>query len=759
MSSLPRPPPALILNAAVASPSLSTTLLLALATALVLPLLLVALAASVSALWKAIKAELAPVQQAPAAPPRRSKKTSLSKPPRASIAGSAAAGGEARCRCCCCCSAFASVGAREARPPGAGDHARPRRPHAPGPRLGPADAQPSRGRGAVPRRADGRERRRGVCCTEADGGRRRSRFDVELVGVDDESFSIPPLLGAGAAHPNVAQLFAVRESLVAGGCNAASGALLPPARRGCGGRGPPSRLGCAGSRSPSSSSAAAALSAPAADGRPLSLAAALAAAGAPLPDTSLPPFSPSSSSSVQPEIETVAVYEFCERGTLRDAIRAWAATAAAAKSRRGGGGGGGGGGPARLTPFDPSISPAPPADDAHLRVKTLLEVARGLARVHGAGGRPHGALCAENVVLAASDADRRGFVAKLAAFSRPPSAGVGAGVGAWGAAPPGLAPELAEAARVGSGGGMGGGGLATLSASELRRRRRLASTSSAEDIDEEVEFSAPLPPWAAPLGASAAEAAARNARTATAVPTASFEADVFAFGVLAWEVAASADAGLLPPPLPTAAARNAGEEEALLASWPCCRALGSLATQCLSPQPRARPSVAQLLRSLAALEERLRADTARSELDYLFAAVNARQAPISSSSSSLKPNAPVFEPTVVPAAAPVAAAVAAAAAAAAASCVDKGTGGEIEWAEGAVARSAPRAAPALSAAAAAGPFFFVEALYGGHLLRHAQPADVKRASEVSQHAPLPPPPPPPNRERQIFQKKRIEAEK
>ena len=49
MSSLPRPPPsASILDAAVASPSLSTTILLALATALVLPLLLVALGASIS---------------------------------------------------------------------------------------------------------------------------------------------------------------------------------------------------------------------------------------------------------------------------------------------------------------------------------------------------------------------------------------------------------------------------------------------------------------------------------------------------------------------------------------------------------------------------------------------------------------------------------------------------------------------------------------------------------------------------------------
>ena len=705
MSSLPRPPPALILDAAVASPSLSTTLLLALATALVLPLLLVALAASVSALWKAIKAELAPVQQAPAAPPRRSKKTSLSKPPRAALPEAPPPAKK-----------HAAAAAAAAAPPS--PPLEPERPVHPAQAIMRALDDPTlqvRVSGLLTRNPPGggalfRGELMDGSAVAVFAARRPMEAGAALASTSSssalmmESFSIPPLLGAGAAHPNVAQLFAVRESLVAGGCNAASGALLPPARRGCGGRGPPSRLGCAGSRSPSSSSAAAALSAPAADGRPLSLAAALAAAGAPLPDTSLPPFSPSSSSSVQPEIETVAVYEFCERGTLRDAIRAWAATAAAAKRRRGGGGGGGGGGPARLTPFDPSISPAPPADDAHLRVKTLLEVARGLARVHGAGGRPHGALCAENVMLAASDADRRGFVAKLAAFSRPPSAGVGAGVGAWGAAPPGLAPELAEAARVGSGGGMGGGGLATLSASELRRRRRLASTSSAEDIDEEVEFSAPLPPWAAPLGASAAEAAARNARTATAVPTASFEADVFAFGVLAWEVAASADAGLLPPPLPTAAARNAGEEEALLASWPCCRALGSLATQCLSPQPRARPSVAQLLRSLAALEERLRADTARSELDYLFAAVNARQAPISSSSSSLKPNAPAFEPTVVPAAAPVAAAVAAAAAAAAASCGDKGTGGEIEWAEGAVARSAPRAAPALSAAAAAGPF-------------------------------------------------------
>ena len=497
-----------------------------------------------------------------------------------------------------------------------------------------------------------------------------------------KSFSIPPLLGAGAAHPNVAQLFAVRETLVAGGCNAASGALLPPARRG------------------RSTAAAAAL--PNADG-PLSLAAALAAAGAPLPDTSS---STSSSSASSPEIETVAIYEFCERGTLRDAIRAWAATAAAAKSRLGGGGIVGATTSTSssncLTPFDPSISPAPPADDAHLRVKTLLEVARGLARVHGAGGRPHGALCAENVVLAASDADRRGFVAKLAAFSRPPSAGVGAGVGTWGAAPPGLAPELVEAAR--GGGGLRGGGL-TMSASELpeapaarldlfRRghRRRGRVLGAAPTLGRAARPQRGLGGGGGGregLGGPDPDGVVRGRR-------------VYAFGVLAWEVAASADAGLLPPPLPSTAgasgARSAAEEEALLSSWPCCRALGSLAIQCLSPLPRARPSVAQLLRSLAALEERLRADTARSELDYLFASVNARAAPIS---SSLAAGAPAFEPRVVRQAAPVAAAVAAAAAAAHAAAASKGGkagGGE---AAAAAARSAPRPAPA--AGSAAGP--------------------------------------------------------
>ena len=286
-------------------------------------------------------------------------------------------------------------------------------------------------------------------------------------------------------------------------------------------------------------------------------------------------------------------------------------------------------------------------------------------------------------------------------------------------------------------GAMAWGETSTMSASELRRRRRLASTSSAEDIDEEVEFSAPLPPWAAPLGGGpemSGRAASSSSSSSLAPPppppAATFEADVYAFGVLAWEVAASADAGLLPPPLPTAtsssaassSARNAAEEEALLASWPCCRALGSLATQCLSPQPRARPSVAQLLRSLAALEERLRADTARSELDYLFAAVNARQAPVSSSSSSsaLAATAPAFEPRVVRAAAPVAAAVAAAAAAATApsSCggTKGGGGGEIEGAEeeegnGQVAaQSAPR--PAAAAAASSSRPFTEDIFFG-----------------------------------------------
>ena len=713
MSTLHHPPSMEELDLAVASANLSTTILLALATALVLPLLLVALGVSVSALWKAIKAELAPVQ----APAPRRKKTP--KPPKREATASAE---------------------RNQVPPSSPP---PLPPLAPSPAPAPPPVHPAQAVMSALNDPTLQVRVSGLLTRNPPGGGalfRGELMDGSAVAVfaarrpidaaaaasaaastssssSTRAFSIPPLLGAGAAHPNVAQLFVVRETIVVGGCNVASGALLPPARRGCWGGTSSSSSSSSSSSTTAAAAAAALASKKDSSSSPLSLAAALAAAGAPLPDSSS-----SSSSPPTPEIETVAVYEFCERGTLRDAIRAWAATAAAAKSRGGNNNGGGvassSSSSSCLTPFDPSISPAPLADDAHLRVKTLLEVARGLARVHGAGGRPHGALCAENVVLAASDADRRGFVAKLAAFSRPPSAGVGAGVGAGGAAPPGLAPELVEAARIGSG-GVGGVGLASLSASELRRRRRLASTSSAEDIDEEVEFSAPLPPWAAPLTSPAAAAAAAARITATPIPTATFEADVYAFGVLAWEVAASADAGLLPPPLPlptTAAAaaavaaaassssRNAaGDEEALLSSWPCCRALGSLATQCLSPQPRARPSVAQLLRSLAALEERLRADTARSELDYLFAAVNARQAPISSS-SSLTPDAPAFEPRVVRAAAPVASAAAASAWAAAAA-VPKKKRAEIEEAAaaddgagGAAARSshAPRPPPPAS---------------------------------------------------------------
>lgn len=148
-------------------------------------------------------------------------------------------------------------------------------------------------------------------CASVGGGGDDGAF-ASSTSLIPPQFSIPPLLGAGAAHPNVVQLFAVRETLVRGGCGAASGALLPPARG-----------HWVSSASSSSNNSASAVDAP------LSLAAALAAAGAPLPDSSTMSF-PSSSSSISspplaalPEIETVAVYEFCERGTLRDAIRAF----------------------------------------------------------------------------------------------------------------------------------------------------------------------------------------------------------------------------------------------------------------------------------------------------------------------------------------------------------------------------------------------------------------------------------------------------
>ena len=261
-----------------------------------------------------------------------------------------------------------------------------------------------------------------------------------------------------AAHPNVVHLFAVRETLVASP-DAPSGALVGV------------------------------------DGAPLSLRGALAAAGAAADDdddASLP------SSSHQ--IETVATYELCERGTLRDAVSAGRGTG------------------------------LPSPSDELRRVATLLEVARGLARVH-ATGRPHGALCPANVHLAASDDDGRGWVAKLA------------------------------------------------------------------------------PPFA-PLPAAAARGArAPHADSASKHPhRPSLESDVHAFGVLAWEVLAGVDAGLTP------LGASPGD-------WPCCEAARALARAACAPDPAARPTAAQLVRSLAALADRLRAITPVSELDYLFAAL------------------------------------------------------------------------------------------------------------------------------------------
>jgi hypothetical protein len=275
----------------------------------------------------------------------------------------------------------------------------------------------------------------------------------------------PPLPGAGAAHPNVVQLFGVRESVVAGP-DAASGALVAPG------------------------------------GAPLSLRAALEAAGAAAP--SAPP-------SSGPEIETVAVLELCELGSLRDAVRVGACAGAAT-----------------------------PAGEAR-RVATLLEVARGLARVH-ASGVPHGALCPDNVLLAASDVDGRGWVAKVGppAAALPPAA-------ARGNPRPHAAPEA----------------------------------------------------W---VGAPATCAG-----------------DVYAFGALAWEVLAGVDAAVVPPP--AAGATRAGTPLSPPSAWPCCEAARTLALGCLAPSPAARPTAAQVVRSLAALDDRLRATACLSELDFLFAAL------------------------------------------------------------------------------------------------------------------------------------------
>ena len=313
MSSLP-PPPAMV---DAASPSLSTTILLALATALVLPLLLVALGASVSALWKEIKAELAPVQ----APVPRRKKTNSSSSSSSVVPKLPKAAAAAQ----------APPPAEQAKPPS--QRAAPAAAAAP---VHPAQAvmralnDPTlqvRVSGLLTRNPPGGGALfRGELMDGSGVAVFAARRPVDVDGGSSPSkFSIPPLLGAGAAHPNVAQLFAVRETLVPGGCGAASGALLPPARR-----------GCWGTTNLSSSSTTAVAPAANVDG-PLSLAAALAAAGAPLPDrdtsssksSSSSASSSSSSSAPAPEIETVAVYELCERGTLRAAIRAWAATAAA----------------------------------------------------------------------------------------------------------------------------------------------------------------------------------------------------------------------------------------------------------------------------------------------------------------------------------------------------------------------------------------------------------------------------------------------
>jgi len=440
---------------------------------------------------------------------------------------------------------------------------------------------------------------------------------------------LPPPALSVPHHPHLVQLFAARRTLVPGGSAAPSGTLLAHGRPGV----------------------------------PVSLAAALALAGhgkaaaAHAPVALPPPLTLG-----PPELETVAVYELPERGTLRDAIDAAAATAAATateaaavqalprvpplspslagewggllSSTAGCGGVGGVGG----------VAGGPSEADQALRAATLLEVARGLARLHAAG-RPHGGLAAAAVLLAPADTDRRGFCAKLAPWAVVASPSGDGRSGAPAAAAP---PAAAKGRR-----GRPGPPLEPASpylAPELRVPQQQGGGGPS------AASPSPPPP-----------------------PHPTLAGDVFAFGVLAWEVLAGVDAALRPPPPPprggysgawagpggaaaaaaamaggradaaaaaAAAAEEADDEEETeggsassscsstpsssstfpAAAWPCCRALRVLAEQCLERSPSRRPAAPELVRSLGALADTLRRSAAGEEVDYLFASLHARAA-------------------------------------------------------------------------------------------------------------------------------------
>ncbi|KAG2447842.1 hypothetical protein HYH02_007298 [Chlamydomonas schloesseri] len=236
------------------------------------------------------------------------------------------------------------------------------------------------------------------------------------------------------------------------------------------------------------------------------------------------------------------------------------------------------------SPFRPSRTwPLHVAHRALLR--TAREVASALEALHAAGV-PHGCLTPSNVLIQSSNADRRGFVARVADAGSPALSD--AATNPLASVTPRMLLLPPEALLTAGG---GGGGTGTTSGSS----DQAAASSSGRGC-----------------AAAADEASAGSAQQqGVEVPGPAFAADVFSFGMLLYVMASGrmpyADEHLVPALVGIAMDGRRPEWPTSACGLPLHPHLEPLYCECVAVDPAQRPSAQQVLLRICHMESQVKA--------------------------------------------------------------------------------------------------------------------------------------------------------
>ncbi|KAG2430136.1 hypothetical protein HXX76_010235 [Chlamydomonas incerta] len=233
-------------------------------------------------------------------------------------------------------------------------------------------------------------------------------------------------------------------------------------------------------------------------------------------------------------------------------------------------------------------------------LRTAREVSAALSALHAAGV-PHGCLTPSNVLIQSSDADRRGFIARVADAGSPALSDAATNPLASVTPRMLLLPPESLTTAGGASSSLGPGG---------------ASGSSTLD-SAAVSSSCCAPAAAAASAAGAASSGATAQQTHTTVvapappPPLAFAADVFSFGMLLYIMAAGqlpyADEHLVPALVGIAMDGRRPEWPTSACGQPLHPHLEPLYRACVAADPAQRPSAQQVYHRICHIEAQLKA--------------------------------------------------------------------------------------------------------------------------------------------------------